>query len=221
MNTVLEILKDNRIFKGIEVNNLKNILNCLSARVTSYKKNDIILSAGDEVSFVGVVLSGRIKISREDMDGNSNILAVIGYNEIFAETLACAGVKESPITAVAEDDCRVLFLNYKKIVSSCKNACAFHSRLIENMLDIIAKKNLMLNQKIEIISKRTIREKLLTFLEIQRKHSNSKKFKIPYNREVLADYLCVDRSAMSRELGKMRDEGLIEYRKDEFEIVQV
>lgn len=215
----LDVLKNNLLFRGFESADLESILNCLSVRVFSYKKNDIILLYGDAVNFVGIVLSGSIKIIKEDMEGNINILAKSGVNEIFAEAFAFAGIKESPVTVQAAGDCSILLIDFKNIIKPCHKACAFHASLIENMLSLVARKNIMLNQKIEIISKRTTREKLLVFFEIQKHGAQSKKFKIPYNREALAHYLCVDRSAMSRELCKMRDEGLIYFKKNEFEIL--
>lgn len=219
MKKYFEILKNNVLFKNFESVDLEGILDCLSGRVFSYKKNDIIILCGDTVNFVGIVLSGSIKIIKEDMEGNINIIVKLGVNEIFAEAFACAGIQESPVTVQATEDCEILFIDCKRIIKSCQKACVFHATLIENMLRLVASKNIMLNQKIEIMSKRTTREKLLMFFDIQRRISHSKKFVIPYNRETLAHYLCVDRSAMSRELCKLRDEGIIKFKKNEFEIV--
>lgn len=214
----LNILKDNVLFKNFELVDLQNILECLSGKVVLYKRNDVIILCGDSVDFIGIVLSGSIKIIKEDMEGNINILAKLGVNDIFAEAFAFAGIEESPITVQSTEDCKILFIDCKRIIKPCQKVCDFHSSLIENMLRLIATKNIMLNQKIEIISKRTTREKLLMFFDIQRYKTHSKKIIIPYNRETLAQYLCVDRSAMSRELCKMRDEGLIKFNKNEFEI---
>ncbi|HEX3030043.1 MAG TPA: Crp/Fnr family transcriptional regulator [Clostridia bacterium] len=219
MKKYFNILKNNVLFKGFEPVDLENILRCLSGRAVSYKKNDIIILSGAPVDFVGIVLSGSIKIMKDDIEGNTNILTKLGANDIFAEAFAYAGISESPVTVQAEENCEILFIDCKKIIKSCHNACSFHSRLIENMLSLVAKKNIMLNQKIEIISKRTTREKLLMYLEIQKRIMHSSKFTIPYNRGALAHYLCLDRSAMSRELCKMRDEGLIKFNKNEFEIL--
>lgn len=215
----IEVLKNNVLFKGFESGDLESILKCLSGKFVSYKKNEVIILSGDPVNFVGIVLSGSIKIIKEDMEGNINILAKLGVNEIFAEAFALGGIEESPVTVETVEDCDALFIDCKRIVKSCHNACTFHTSLIDNLLAMVARKNIMLNQKIEILSKRTTREKLLMFFEIQRRTAHSKKFIIPFNREALSHYLCVDRSAMSRELCKMRDEGLIIFNKNEFEIV--
>ena len=130
---------------------------------------------------------------------------------------ACAGIKVSPVTVSACSDCEILYLDFDKVSKPCCKSCSFHLSLIENMLKIIARKNLMLNQKIEILSKRTLREKLLCYFDYQR--NNSAKFTISFNREQLASYLCANRSVVSAELSKMQDDGLILYSKNTFEIL--
>lgn len=219
MNKYLKQLQRNELFRNFGLSDLESILNCLSAKVSYYKKGDMILLQGDHVQFVGLVVSGSIQIIKEDIEGNVSILAHLGINDIFAETFAYADIHESPITVQATENCEIMFIDCKRIISTCNNACTFHSKLIKNMLSLIAKKNVMLNQKMEILSKRTIREKLLTFFNTQIQINRSKRFIIPYNREGLANYLCLDRSALSRELSNMRDEGLIKFRKNEFEIL--
>lgn len=220
MKKYFEVLETNPLFKEIEVENLEKLLHCLSGKTTTYKKNDFILLWGDPVLFLGIVLTGSVKIIKEDLAGNINILATLGVNEVFAEALACTGIKESPVSVQAEEESEILFIDCRRIITSCSAACEFHTRLIENLLGLMAKKNIMLNQKIEILSKRTTREKLWMFFEIHSRMSNSKRFLIPYNREALAHYLGVDRSAMSRELCLMRDEGFIKFNKNEFEILK-
>lgn len=219
MKKYLKLLQENELFSNFKLNNLENILNCLSAKISNYSKKDIIIHQGENTGFIGIVLSGTVQIIKEDSEGNINILSNLRANEIFAETFAYARIKESPVTVQAEEDCEILFIDSGKIIKTCSNACIFHTNLIENMLSMIAKKNILLNQKIEILSKRSIREKLQTFLNIQSELNHSKKFLIPYNREELAFFLCTDRSALSRELCSMRDDGLISFSKNEFEIL--
>jgi CRP-like cAMP-binding protein len=212
-----EIIQKNELFSDMELSDIKSLLQCLNAKTAEYKKNDFILLQSEPVNLVGIVLSGRINIMKEDFEGNINILAKLGESETFAEAFACAGIKESPVTVQADENCQILFIDWKKIITTCPMACKFHTKIIGNMIRLIAKKNIVLNQKIEILSKRTIREKLLMFFEIQSRSARSRKFAIPYNRETLANYLCIDRSAMSRELCKMREEGIILFHKNEFE----
>jgi len=217
LKRVFDIAERNPLWNGIGVTDFESVLNCLSAKTTEYKKDDVILLSGNSVNFVGLVLAGSVQVIKEDIDGRITILTVLGVSELFGEVLACAGVMQSPVTVLATEDTEVLLIDYKRIISSCSAVCPFHAKLIENMLKIIAHKNLMLNQKIEILSKRTTRDKLLAFFETQ--SGMAKKFTIPYNREELANYLCVDRSAMSNELCKMRDEGIIKFHKSSFEII--
>lgn len=219
MKKYLKQLQNNELFNNFNLNDLESILNCLSAKVNYYKKKDLIIQQGTHIHYVGIVLSGGIQIIKEDIEGNINILSHLGINDIFAEAFAYADIYECPITVQATDNCEIMFIDCKRIIKTCNNACVFHWNLIENMLSMIARKNIMLNQKMEILSKRTTREKLLAFFNTQVQMNHSKKFSIPYNREGLAFYLCVDRSALSRELSNMRDEGLLKFNKNEFEIL--
>ncbi len=219
MKKVFEIIKANPLFEGIGLDEFESMFNCLEARTEVFARDEILLLAGSRVKFIGIILRGSVKVIKEDLGGNANILTELSASEAFAETFACAGISHSPVTIQATEECQVLFINYGKIINTCPASCVYHNKLIENMLNLLARKNLMLNNKIDILSKRTTRDKLLAFFDIYR--GVAKKFTIPYNREELARYLCVDRSAMSNELSKMRSEGLINFRKNEFEILGV
>lgn len=215
-----QIIKKNELFRGIEDNDLKSILSCLSAKVSVYKKGEYVYMDGENVHYIGILLKGQVVILKEDEDGNMNILSKVSQSEMFGEALACAEIEISSVSVQAVETSEILLIDYKKIIKTCSSACVFHTLLIENMLKILARKTIMLNQKIEILSKRTIREKIMAFLAQQKRIANSNVFTIPYNREQLSNYLYVDRSALSRELGKMRDEGLIEFKKNRFEIIE-
>lgn len=216
MKKIFEIIKNNSLFEGIAFSDFEQMFGCLSTRTVTYKKNEIILLSGDTINYVGLILTGGVKISKEDVEGQVSILAELGIADLFGETFACAGIDHSPVTIQASEDAEILFIDYKKIITSCSLSCPFHARLIRNMLKLIAHKNLMLNQKMELLSKRTTREKLLLFFDMQR--GAAKKFTIPFSREELARYLCVDRSAMSKELSKMRQDGLVDFHKNHFEL---
>lgn len=218
MRTVFEAAKSNPLFGDIAFSDFEKVLHCLSAKTTAYNKDEIILLSGETVNFVGLVLSGSVQVIKEDIDGRITIITELGASELFGEVFACAEVAQSPVTVLAAEPTAILMMDYRKIITSCSSACPFHAKLIENMLRLIARKNLMLNQKLDILSKRTTREKLLAFFEAHR--GMAKKFTIPYNREELANFLCVDRSAMSNELCKMRDEGLILFNKNLFQIMK-
>ena len=215
MKKYFKTINNSSLFLGISTDDYEKLLHCLSARLAGYAKGDVILMSGDAIYNVGLVLDGRVTIVKEDIDGNSTILTEMSASDIFGEVFVCADVPHSPVTILASEDTQILYVDYKKIISTCRSACPFHIKLIENMLKIIADKTLMLNQKIEILSKRSIRKKLICFFDYQR--GTADKFTIPYNREEMANYLCIDRSALSFELCKMRDENLIKFNRNSFE----
>ncbi len=215
MQKICEAVRHNPLFRGIE--ELEPMFDCLGAQTRLFARDAVILLAGDAALYVGIVVSGGVKIIKEDEEGNSAIITELGPSELFGEVFACAGVEHSPVTVVATQKSEILFIDYRKIIYTCASSCVFHNRLIENMLMLIARKTLMLNQKIEVLSKRTTREKIFSFFDVIR--GGKRAFAVPYNREEMAQYLCVDRSALSAELGRMRDEGLIRFHKNEFELV--
>lgn len=219
MNIPYHVISKNPLFDQIQEEDLLGMLNCLCARVHLYQKDSYIILAGDQVRSIGVVLTGKVSVVRESEEGLRNLVAVLMPGECFGESFACSDRPEAFVSVVAMEDCEILFLDCKKIVTTCSSACTFHTRLIENILSMLTDKILGLNQKLEIVSKRKIREKLLTFFETQKKNADTNVFSIPYNREQLADFLFVDRSALSNELCKMRDEGLIRFQKNKFEIL--
>jgi len=219
MNIPYNVIASNPLFDQIREEDLMGMLSCLCARVHEYQRDSYIILAGDEVRSIGVVLKGKVAVERESEDGFRNLVAVLVPGECFGESFACSEHPEAFVSVVAMEECEILFLDCKKIVTTCSSACAFHTRLIENILSMLSEKILGLNQKLEIVSKRKIREKLVTFFEAQKKNAGTNVFSIPYNREQLADFLFVDRSALSNELCKMRDEGLIRFQKNKFEIL--
>jgi CRP-like cAMP-binding protein len=211
----LKILKNNILFGEIEDNDIQTLLNCLGAVIQKYDKNNIIFLAGDEITKVGIVLTGSVSVVKENISGDRNILASISSPDVFGETFACIETKESPITVIANSKCEILLIEFNKIIKTCPSTCSFHAKLIENMLKLMANKNIMLNAKLEILSAKTTRDKLIAYFSFQGK----KKFTILFNRDQLADYLNVNRSSMSRELCKMRDENIIKFEKNKFEVL--
>lgn len=219
MKEEYKILEQVSLFKGIDSSDYSSILNCLGMFITKYPKNKTIILAGEEITSLGIVLSGSVQVVRDDILGNRTLVAGLSEGDIFAESLACAGVKESPVSVYANEASTVLWISIKRIITTCSNVCSFHTRLITNLLNLLANKNLYLNQKMEFLSKRSIREKILSYLAFQKEISKTSSFLVPLNRNEMADYLCVDRSAMSRELSKLRDEGIIEYKKNKFNLL--
>lgn len=216
MKLDLKFLNRTPLFRGIREEDLPGLLNCLHAKVSSYRKQDIILLAGQPVSSVGVVLSGQVQVVREDFMGNRDIVAGLEPGDLFAESYSFVSADSLPVTVVSAADSEVLWVQGGRLASPCSAACRFHSKLIENMLSILASKNIMLNRKIEHLSRRTTREKLLSYLSEQAVRSGGREFDVPFTRQELADYLCVDRSAMSNELSKLRGEGVLQFRRNHF-----
>ena len=215
MNEYYDILKTVSLFGQISDTDIKSALLCLGAEIRTVPKNGIILRTGEKPVHVGIVLTGKLHIVKDDYDGNRTLIAAAAPGEIFAEALCCAGVEESPISVLADEDAKVLLLRFDNILHTCPEACPYHQKLIENMLKLVANKNLYLQNRMEIISMKSIRMKFLRYLEtfVQKQ---GKEIIIPFNREELADHLCVERSALSHELMKMKREGLLDYRKNKF-----
>ncbi|MBP3633701.1 MAG: Crp/Fnr family transcriptional regulator [Oscillospiraceae bacterium] len=213
-----EILDSCILFHGIDPRDRTAMLGCLGAKELFVPRNHPVFSEGEPANYIGIVLSGQVQLVREDYYGNRSIISVAAPGQLFGESFACADVEVYPISAVAVEDSRVLLFPSSRITATCCNACSFHQKMIYNMLRAMATSNLALNEKIEITSKRTTREKLMAYLLSQAKHHGSNRFTIPYDRQELADYLEVERSAMSAEISKLKKDGLIDCKKSEFEI---
>ena len=214
----IDLLKDNLLFQGISPKNLDSMLSCLDARLAHYAREQAIFLAGDPPRWLGLVLSGAVQVVRDDIFGNRSILAKLLPGDLFGEAFACAEIDALPVSVLPVTDCVVLLMDYRRIITTCPSSCSFHGRLIENMVRVLAQKNLNLNQKIEILSSRSIREKVMSYLSIQAAEHGSSRFRIPFDRQELADFLSVERSALSRELSAMKREGLISFSKNEFEL---
>ena len=219
MEKIFDILEICPLFTGISRQELGALLDCLGARRTEVKKGQVILAEGAPAQFVGIVLEGRVQIEKVDYYGNRSILTQAGPGELFAESFACADAAEMPVSAIATEDGAVMLIQRTRITTGCSNACGFHSRLIANLLKIVSQRNLQLSQKIEITGKRTTREKLMAYLVGQAKYHGSDSFTIPFDRQALADYLQVERSAMSAEISKLRKEGILESHKNHFRLL--
>lgn len=206
------------LFSGIASEELKALLGCITYRVASVKKGEIISFEEEQIKQIGILLSGSVDIIKEDIWGNKTLLLRLGKDGMFGETFACGEDNSSVVTFLASESAEILFLPFYRVMHNCTMACVFHHRLIENMVKILAQKNRDYMRKIEIVSKRTIREKILTYLSVQAQAQGSRYFEIPLGRIELAEYLCVDRSALTRELAKMKQEGLIDFDKNCFRI---
>lgn len=216
MITHLEIIKKCKLFNNIEEENIIKILNDIKARSRRYSKGSYVIAAGDRVQNIGVVLSGEVQILKDDYWGNRSIVGRVEPSEMFGEAFCLSNLYEYPIDVMTTEDTEVLLINCKQLLAACDSRGACYNTIIRNMLRIIAERNINLVRKIEHISKRTTKEKLLSYLSFQAKKNNSSEFYIPFNREELAAYLSVDRSAMSNELCKMRNEGILSFKRNHF-----
>lgn len=219
MKEYAAILRKCGLFDGIEENDLYAMLDCIGANLAEYGAGEYIFREGDEAKELGIVLSGTVEIERSDFDGNRTILARFESSQIFGESFACAGVKSIPINARAVTDCEILMIDAGKITATCCSACAFHVKAVSNLLKLVSMRNILFHEKIEVTSRRTTRDKLLAYLGLQAKKAGRKNFRIAFDRKDLADYLEVDRSGLSAEISKLRREGIIESRKNEFTLL--
>ena len=207
------------LFDGISSEDRKTMLGCIGYHIGTFQKGDIVAFEEDNIKHIGILLSGSVDMVKEDLWGNKTMLVRMHKDEVFGETFAGGEDNMSVGNFVVSEDAKILFMPFDRVMHSCTMACVFHHRLIENMVHIIANKNRDLMRKVEVVSKRTIREKLLTYLSIQAQVQKTRYFEIPLGRVELAEYLCVDRSALTRELTKMKDDGLIDYDKNCFRIL--
>lgn len=206
------------LFRGAAEAEIREMLQCLGAHTKQYAKGETICRAGDVVESMGLVLSGAVHIENDDVWGNKSILSHVEAGRIFAETYACIPGEPLMVNVTATEKTEVLFLNTARLLKTCPNSCAHHSILIKNLLQISAQKNLELSRRILHTSSKTIRGRLLSYFSEQAVKGGSLKFTIPFNRQQLADYLGVDRSAMSNELSKMQSDGILDYEKNTFRL---
>lgn len=198
------------LFSGIEEKELSAMLGCMEAEVISVSKNEPVFLEGDDAGFFGIVLEGTVQIVKDDFYGNRSILTYAEPGELFGEAFACGDVEKMPVSGYAAKDSRILLLSCTKMLTVCSSACSFHNRIIKNLLTAVANRNLNLNQKISVMSHKTTKEKLMAYLLDQAKKAGKPEFTIPLDRQALADYLGVERSAMSAELGKLRKAGILD-----------
>ena len=210
---------DSLLFSGIQPEDMAGMLGCIGYHVRRKEKGEIIAFEAEIINHVGVVLTGKVDMIKEDIWGNKTMLLRARKNEVFGETFACGTDNLSIVTFQVSEDAHILFMPFGRMMCRCTNACPFHQKLIENMVKIIADKNRDLMRKVDVVSKRTIREKLLAYLSIQAQVQKTRYFEIPLGRVELAEYLCVDRSALTRELAKMKEDGLIDFDKNCFRIL--
>ncbi|MBQ8186542.1 MAG: Crp/Fnr family transcriptional regulator [Clostridia bacterium] len=218
MKKYIPALKRTQLFAGVAEEEIAAMLTCLDARAKTYQKGETVFRQGEHLSCITVLVEGNLYIQRDDFWGSRSIIQHIGVGEMFGE--ACMAPESGAILndVVAAADSTVVFFDVKRIITTCSSACRFHAMVVQNLFFAISEKNRRLVQKLGHMAKRTTREKLLSYLSDEARRQNSAEFTIPFNRQELADFLSVDRSAMSAELGRMRDEGILEFEKNRFRL---
>ena len=218
MEKFFDLMLSTPLFIGMDTSELSAILSCLQAQKTVFSKGEAIFLEGDPAGSIGMVLQGSVLIVRDDFCGNRSLIAHAKEGDLFAEAFACAGMPFMPVSAFAQTDSTVLMMDHRKMLTVCSNSCRFHNQLIKNLLQVSARKNLALSNKIHFMSQKTTKEKLMAYLLYQAKLNGSAEFDISLDRQSLADYLGVERSAMSAELGNLKKQGLIDFKGSHFEI---
>ena len=216
MKDFLPVLRSSPLFFGISAEEASAMLSCLQAEKKDFPKEAFLLHAGDTAESIGLILSGSILVIQEDIWGNRNILSKAGPGQTFAAAYACAPGSVLNVNVFAETPVTALFLNVKRILNVCPSACTHHSRIIRNLLSDLAEKNLRFSEKLTHMSQRTTRDKLMSYLSAEAQRLGTYEFDSPFSRQQLADYLGVERSGLSLELGKMRSEELLDFHKNHF-----
>ncbi|MDR3334596.1 MAG: Crp/Fnr family transcriptional regulator [Treponema sp.] len=212
----LFLLRGFPLFEHINESELHGVLTCLGARNAVYDKGSFISLSGDTLRYIGVIESGCVHMIKEDLWGGKSILMVLRQGELFGESFICSQTFAANVSFQAAANSTILFLPFNRVLRSCSKTCIFHQRMIENMVTLIALKNIRFIEKLDIISKKSIREKLLTFLSQEAQAAGTTTITLALGRLDLAAYLGVDRSALTRELARMKGEGLLDYQKNTY-----
>ena len=207
------------LFAGIGEEDLLKMLTCLGAKTAAFDKKYTVFAEGSPAKYIGIVLSGKVQIEQTDYYGNRSILDVVTSGGVIAEAFACAEVASLPVSVIASEACEIMYIECAHILYTCANSCGFHRQLIFNLMRDLAERALLLHRRIDVTSKRTTREKLMAYLMHCAKSSGSDSFEIPFDRQALADYLDVDRSGLSSEIGKLVREGVIAAERKKFTLL--
>lgn len=218
MEKYLFVLRNNPIFHGMNDEEILSVLHCVNAVVIRKERDEFIFREGDSTSTMGVVLKGTVLIIQGDIWGHRSIINRIEVGGCFGESFAAMSGSILSVSAIADEACEIMMLNLNRLMAVCPSACEHHNKLIRNLVSVLAGKILMLNDKITHMSKRSTRDKLTSFLSSEARRQGKLSFDISYDRQQLADFLCVERAAMSVELSKLQKEGIIKTNRNHFEL---
>lgn len=217
--TQLSILLKSSLFRNISQEELTLLLPCLRTTLKTYDADELILTQGDTVQYIYILLDGMVEISKENLAGHKNIVSLLSPSHLFGEGVVCTKERISPIVATALTPVTLLLIPYERIIGGCEHNCAFHHSLIHNMMLLLGEKNYQLNIKMDLLLLKGMRQKLATYLLLEARQNQNTAFTLHLNRNQLADYLNVSRTSMCRELGRMQDEGIIDYYQNSFKIL--
>lgn len=213
-----EKVMNSPLFSGIQAEEMGCLLGCIGGYVKTFPKGSYIASEEDNIRNIGIVLSGTVHMIKEDIWGSKTIISRIAEGGLFGETFVCANDHNSSVSFLAADNTEIIFLPFHRVMTTCSHSCGFQHQLVENMVVLLADKNRSLMEKIEVVSKKSLREKILSYLSLEAQKHDSKYFDIPLGRVEMADYLCIDRSALTRELNNMKKNGLLDFDKNTFHL---
>jgi len=221
MQLNMTLLQHTPLFKGIPAEELNALFTCIGARQLSYGKNEFIFFNGTEVNAIGIVLTGRVQVIKEDVFGNRAVLNNLGPGSVFGESFVCSATYALTVSVLAAEAAGVLFIPFDRVMHICPSACRFHNAVIKNMVEMLAYKNVKLIEKLEVTTKHSLREKILTYLSQLAQEQAGTTVRSPLGRIDLADFLGADRSSLTRELNRMKKEGLINYDKNTYTLLDV
>ena len=219
MTEYIEDLAQTNLFWEIEPNDIAGLLGCINARRVEYRKDDLIIEEGSMVYDFGIILSGHGRSIKWDTNDKVIIITLLKKGSEIGIILAASLEHKSPVSVQAQDDVSVLLIPFERVFTRCKKACPQHDKLLRNFINIVAEKGLVLHERIDCLLKSTVRDKILAYLTRVSREQHSRTVSIPINRNAMAEYLNVERSALSRELSKMKREGILDYRKNDFKLL--
>ena len=219
MKKWMDVLIRSSLFYGMAEEDIGAVLECLHGAIQTFDKGSYLLRGGEQTEVFGILLSGRALIVQEDYWGNRNIVANITPGQLFAESFACSPGARLGVSVAAEEAGAVLWLQASRIFAPCAKSCSHHSQVIRNLVRDLSEKNLRFSEKLTHMGQRSTRDKLLSYLSAEARRHNSSDFSIPFSRQQLSDYLSVDRSGLSVQLGQLQKEGLLRFHKNHFTLL--
>jgi len=213
------VIINNPLFEGVPEDKLEQVIDCMNGSVKAYEGRTLLFCSGDQVPCLGLVLEGCVEIFLSTSEGNAALISQSGPGELFGQAMAVAGISDHAFEIYALEGTKILFLYVPEFTSMKNCGCTHRFQVMENLMKLVATENMSLMAKIRILTQGTLRKKLLLYFSVLSKEQRSRTVRLPFGRDKLAFYLCSDRSAVSRELGRMKKDGLISYTRNEITLL--